>query len=158
MGVEYRLQHTITVDELTRIQKELKKFLSENGTEDFMFMKNQKIDYVEFVTNGLQLIGVLLGRQDRIPESSEEAGISGISWNISSIDLIIVHKDYQNKGIGKKLIRNFISRVKHPIVVYTCENYGYYIYDKLGFKHQSDYTTNEGHQGLMYTFISEQVG
>jgi GNAT superfamily N-acetyltransferase len=144
----YKLQSAVTIDELKKIQKELKPSLSEQGMEDLLCLQERPMDYAEFVYESKQLVGVLLGQYCSRPQNCYEMAIG---FQLSVIDLIIVDKKYQNEGIGTKLIKHFISKTKYPVIVYTCSNYGYYIYEKLGFtKHKVE--EEDGVEYFMYEF------
>ena len=52
----------------------------------------------------------------------------------SVIDLLMVDKKYQGKGIGKKLITDFHGKIGNTVVhVGTETNYNYHFYEKIGY-------------------------
>jgi ribosomal protein S18 acetylase RimI-like enzyme len=124
----YKFENSVSFDDLKLLQNELKQFLSKDGPEDFTTQLDN-ISHAEYVYDD-KLIGVLLGRYNASPYE--------FAWNldyefVSTIDLLVIHKDYQNLGIGTKLIQDFQKETDLPIFVGTCADYGYYIYEKMGF-------------------------
>lgn len=72
--------------------------------------------------DGNKLVGIIRSMDDSV-------------WS-ANIDCLVVHREYQNRGIGTKLIDELLSQIKHILYISVspneAKNIGFYL--KFGFK------------------------
>ncbi len=65
------------------------------------------------------------------------------------ICLFFTHRDYMNRGIGRKLFSHFLTTINKSLpVTVNASDYGIPIYEKLGFKKAKE---RQEENGIVYT-------
>lgn len=98
-----------------------------NTFKDFL-KSNQALDKMNFfgAYQNDKVVGVLATRE------------------LSHISLFFVKKEYQNKGIGKALFNFMLENTKSDKLTVNSSPYAVNIYEKLGFKKQSEEKLDDG--------------
>lgn len=87
-----------------------------------LFKAMQNSSHIVSAWDGKKLVGIIRSMDDFV-------------WS-ANIDCLVVHKEYQNMGIGTSLVEELLKQIKHILCISVSpnekENIGFYL--RFGFK------------------------